>query len=542
MSEMIENELDQMVAGVEETERRYARTLRMLLDLQRDKENHQLALSARMGTSQSYLTSVSLKWIATNVSYAKDLPIFKSQIKEETGKISINDITLPAIQQREPDWRRQMAMSTYLAIRKNHKFGPLLLVAYQPWVYDLSSDNWGPDKRALKSSLNVKTLDSKANVVDLDTVNTSYFALDGQHRLMAIQGLRDLLEGRLYAKDRHNLRLGKKSLSREEVEQYYEKHETRLGLDVNKLPDVLNEMMGIEIVPAVQEGETFENATSRLRSIFVDVNENARRLEKGELTLLDENDGFRIVARTLRVKHPLFSKDDRVDESASQLSERSPCYTTLDTIVSIAQSYLRHKQPFSHWGQEPFAVTTSIIARPDDEEILDGVNCLAEYFKALQDLPSHREMIAGKPASEIRSIDGDDNILFRPIAQVALAEAIHELELRDLKLSALIKVLAKQENKGMLRLRTETTPWFGILCDTVDRKMRRKKENQDLCSEMFQYLLGGGFEDTGEREDLRTKFFNARRLGLSDEEEDQAIDISGNLVKREDFHLPHPWN
>ena len=68
----------------------------------------------------------------------------------------------------------------------------------------------------------------------------------------------------------------------------------------------MDEVMGIEIIPAVQSRETFRESVSRLRNVFVDVNENAKRLEKGELTLLDENDAFRIVARTVMTKHPLF--------------------------------------------------------------------------------------------------------------------------------------------------------------------------------------------------------------------------------------------
>lgn len=526
-----------MVDSVDEIEVKYARTLRMLLDRQRDKENHQLALKARMGESDSYLMSVSLKWIASNVSYAKDLPIFKDKINEDTGKISITDITMPAIQQREPDWRRQLAMSTYLAVRKNHKFGPLLLVAYQPWVYEENSDKWGPDKCALQSSLNLVNLDSKANIVDLDTVNTSYFALDGQHRLMAIQGLRDLLEGRLYAKDRHNLRTGKTSLSREEVEEYYDRH----GLEVAKLPHILDEMMGIEVIPAVQERETLLMAMSRLRSIFVDVNENARRLEKGELTLLDDNDGFRIVARTLMVKHQLFAKGDRVDESGSQLSEKSQHYTTLNTIVDIAKSYLMPKQEFSDWSVEPFPVKTNLVIRPENDEIIAGVNHLDKYFNELQDIPSHKEMIAGKNVTELRAPNGDDNILFRPIAQVALSEAIATLEDKGVKLSSLIKILAIQEKEGQLRLRSKTAPWYGVLCDTVDNKMRRKKENRDLCSEMFRYLLGGGFEDENERKYLCDKFFLARRPGQTEGDEETAYDISGELVDRVNFHLPPPW-
>ena len=181
-------------------EERRRRALRGLLDWQQDKKNHQIALPATMGSSKSYLISVSLRWIASNVHFARDLPIFKEHLREGSHEISINDTTIVNLQQREPDYRRELPMAIYLAIREHHKFPPLFLVAYQNWVYDKASNKWGPDMCALESCLNVKPLDSRSALVDLDTTNTSYFALDGQHRLMAIKGLQELLDGRLNAK------------------------------------------------------------------------------------------------------------------------------------------------------------------------------------------------------------------------------------------------------------------------------------------------------------------------------------------------------
>ena len=194
-------------------------------------------------------------------------------------------------------------MTMYLATREHHKFPSLLLVAYQEWVYDEAHDNWDSHGRAMTNSLNVERLDTKACVVDLDVTTTTYFALDGQHRLMAIKGLKELLDnGRLSAKHKNGTTISGKNITREEIEGYFEGQD----LDPNKLQNSMDEVIGIEIIPAVQNRETFRESVSRLRNVFVDVNENAKRLEKGELTLLDENNGFRIVARTVMTKHRLF--------------------------------------------------------------------------------------------------------------------------------------------------------------------------------------------------------------------------------------------
>ncbi len=52
-----------------EREMTYREALRLLLDWQRDREDHHIALPARMGTSKSYLVSVPLGWIAAKVYF-----------------------------------------------------------------------------------------------------------------------------------------------------------------------------------------------------------------------------------------------------------------------------------------------------------------------------------------------------------------------------------------------------------------------------------------------------------------------------------------
>lgn len=534
-------DLDKIAKEYIQQEETRRRALRGLLDWQQDRENHRLALPTRMGSSKSYLISVSLEWIASHVFFARDLPIFKEHRRAESGEISINDTTIDNLQQREPDYRRQLPMAIYLATREHHKFPPMFLVAYQSWVYDRESDKWGPDGRALESSLNVKPLDSRSSLVDLDIMNTSYFALDGQHRLMAIKGLKELLDGRLNAKNKDGSPISRKSMSRDDVEVHNLVNKTLPGHDMNSLQNALSETMGVEIIPAVLIDDTYQEAVSRLRNIFVDVNENAKRLEKGELYLLDENDGFCIVARTLTVKHPIFKQHQelRVDTKREQLAETSEAYTTLPTIVRIAEEYL--KKDFGHWKEPILGLKDVGPVRPEDDEIEQGLKKLAEYFTALETLPSHARMMDGIPVSTLRKHDGDDNILFRPIAQVALSRAVAELlaekgtDLRDL-----MDMLAKHERKGHLKLTSETTPWFGVLCDPLTKKVRRQKSYEFICSRIFVHILGGGLADEQDREALRKEFFEARQ-GSTDSDIPVAYSMTGKLVSYDRFSLPRPW-
>ena len=108
------DEIRKTADEVLERERNYKEALRLLLDWQRDRENRKISLPAKMGTSKSYLISVSLGWIAANVYFSRDLPIFKEYVREDSYTIDINDVTAVYLQQRAPDYSRQLPMTMYL--------------------------------------------------------------------------------------------------------------------------------------------------------------------------------------------------------------------------------------------------------------------------------------------------------------------------------------------------------------------------------------------------------------------------------------------
>ena len=256
-------------------ERNYKEALRLALDWQGDRKNHKVALPARMGSSKSYLASASLGWIAANVYLARDLPVFRKRIGD--NDVAVDAAIADCLRKGAPDFSRQLPMTRYLATREHRKFPPLLLVACQDWVCEPGHDNWGPDGRALTGSLHVERLDTRSFVVDLEVTRTSYFAFDGQHRLMAIKGLKELLDnGRLGARSKDGTAIPGTGVTKDELEECCEKE----GADPNRLLNSMDEDMGVEIVPAVQDRETFEEAVRRLRVLFFDVNEYAGRPEK----------------------------------------------------------------------------------------------------------------------------------------------------------------------------------------------------------------------------------------------------------------------
>ena len=263
---------DQVVNDVMQMEERNRQALSLLLELQREKDGHLLALRTRMGEIPSFVASVTLSWVAQNVHLTNDLPIFKRKTdaikKSFTDKNLFDDIKL-----RQPDWRRQLPMVLYLATRRHHKFPPILVIGCQDWVYDNNAEQWGLDKRAMQNSHTAMSLESRANYFDLDTRNTKYYAVDGQHRLTAILGLHELLtKGKLFALDAEGKPEPKRFITRETI---YAQAQNENGEDEhtvhNRLEGLMSESIGIEIIPAVVTGETYEEAIFRLRNTFLDV-------------------------------------------------------------------------------------------------------------------------------------------------------------------------------------------------------------------------------------------------------------------------------
>lgn len=544
--------LDDDIDDLDKKDRKRERVLRGILDNLRNKKDHFLAISVEMGSSHSYISSVPLKWFA-NVHFASDLKIFQEHHDEREKSVAINDKTLELLSQRKPDWRRQIVMTTYLSVREHHKFPPVLLVAYQNWIFDPESDKWGADKRALEDSVTHVSLDTGSWIVDFNHSDTHFYALDGQHRLMAVKGLRELLDGRLPQKKKDGTPVSARSIKIDDILPYAPKNVSESDF-ISRLNSIMEEKIGVEIIPAVQIGETLEEAFARLRKIFVDVNLNAKKPEKSETSILNETDGFCIVARRVMVSHPLFYRNEKlyVDTKKNQLDEKSEDYTTLQAIVGVAKLYLGQLDGFIKWKNPVCGIKEAGFLRPTDEDLEKGVKKLSAYFDAMMKLPSHGDMIRGESVSKIRRrkkqikgeiIEGNDNVLFRPLAQEALAQAIGELEReRGLTPEQIIKTLSKKDdlNDSALRLTEKASPFFGVLCDPVTKKMR-KDSYRGLASRMFRYLLGGGETESEDRERLRKDVFESRRYTAKDAEHPRATSYGGEEVSEDKFELPHPW-
>ncbi len=511
-----------------EQEIRDRQTLSLLLDKFEGKDRI-VVQRTEMGGTQAYVGSISLEWFALRVRFASCLPLLEQKYNPETDNIEIDADTIEEIKQRPLDWSRQLPLAHYLVARKNHKFPPVLVVINQPWVDNPKAAEWDGEGRAIKSTTDFTPLDKdgKVGLLNISEEDATIYALDGQHRLMGVQGLMELLKtGKLqrYKKDKtpdDTFITEADLISQSQVNPTY----------LQSLPQ---EKIGIEFICAVAAGETRLQAKRRVRSIFVHVNLMAAPLTKGQLAQLNEDDGFSIVARKIATAHPLLDqrsdRKPRVNWNSATVAAKSTVLTTLQALKDMSERYLGQK--FPHWKPVEKGL---IPMRPGDDELEEGISQFQKLFDNLANLPSYKILEEyDTPALRRFSFEkdgGEGNILFRPVGQVALAQALGVLAFRKgFSLEEIFKKLRKFDLEGGFSgMEFPQSLWYGVLYDP--NKKRVQVAGRDLATKLLIYILGG-IQDRMERAELRKALADARTV------EKQSIGFDGKYVEPKAVGLP----
>jgi DGQHR domain-containing protein len=519
-----------LASQILERENQERQAIALLLDRYLSRSDQILVQKSEMGGSEAYIGSVTLEWFASRVRFASRLPLFRPKFNPDTQNIEIDAETIEEIQQRPLDWSRQAALAQYLAARKHHKFPPVLVVMNQPWVDNPQAAEWGKDGRAIKSTADYSPLDKdgKAGLLNLSD-NVTIFALDGQHRLMGVQGLMELIQtGKLqrYKKDK---KPSGNYITVDDLQQEYQ-------VEPAYLQNLAKEKIGIEFISAVVPGETRDEARRRIRSIFVHVNLMAAPLTKGQLAQLDENDGFSIVARKVAVTHRLLKdiegRNPRVNWDSATVAAKATVLTTLQALKEMSERYLGQK--YFRW--KPAIKKGLIPLRPEDEELEAGFAEFTQLFDYIADLPTLRRLEYSAETPEMRRFSfekggGEGNILFRPVGQVAFAQALGILVYRKgFSLKSIFEKLQKFEaDGGLANMDKPESIFYGVLYDP--NKKRVLVAGRDLAAKLIVYILGG-IDDDLARAELRRELAEARTI------EDKAVGFNGKFVAPKQVGLP----
>ena len=521
-----QTELDE-IDQIDREEQRDKRVLARLLDRYANQRGKFLATRGEMGLystpggntyrSPSFVVSHELNWVATNILMGSEMPFMETHIKN--GRLEVNEANVDELKQRKPDWSRQLSLTAYLVHDRSRKFASILAVINPDWVDDPSHENWGKDRRALKSAAIFEPLDSTGRVGLINLDSARIYALDGQHRVMGIKGLKDLVENNFFI-----LTSDKKQKAKIEREEFLRK----FNLDFSALQSLMSERIHIEYIPAVLAGETREEGSRRVRSIFVAINSYAKPPKKGENAILDEANGYAIVARRTGVSHPLFrgQNGSRINWKSSALPDRSEWITTLEALVDIAKLYLVHVVPNLADRWEPPFPGDVVPLRPSEEDI-DAVGLrFRELLDHLQQLPVFQTIdrsddptaTLGKlrafPEKDENPDSSDGHLFLRPIGQQILAQAIGELLSEQspsrMTLQEIFARLVELDSRNKFQAHKANNLWYGVTYDFNKTKMIVAKSNRDLAVRLLKYLIRGA--DTKTQGELLHEVVAARAV------------------------------
>ncbi|OYV96815.1 MAG: hypothetical protein B7Z68_04925 [Acidobacteria bacterium 21-70-11] len=535
------------ISAIEELEAKKSATLARLLDETLAKEGHVVAVKSEMGVAlqetgspvkvPSYVAVHSLRWAGnkSNLKMGSEMPFMAKYIDDE-GRIRVDPTNANELAQRAPDWTRQPALTAYLLHDRNRKFGTILAVVSPPWIDDPKHENWGPGGVALKSAVDFTSIDSSGRIGLLNLTQAQIYALDGQHRVMGIRGLHELQDGRLNLKKASGAPLGPNESQSFTREKFLEK----IKVPETELSTLMDETIAIEYVPAVIKGETREKAVQRVRSIFVAVNSYARKTDKGENILLDESDGFAIVARRTALAHPLFktpTNESRVNWKNTALPARSVWLTTLQALREMSVSFLSQVEPtmVRPW-EELFKGAVPI--RPVDEDLSRAQTRLAELFDQMRRLPSLAAIGAGDGIDAWREFppNGKGHLLLRPVGQTVLAKAVGKLLGEDgMDIDEVFDRLIALDESGGFEQADPANLWYQVTYDAARGKMIVSQV--ELAAKALVYLVRGA--DSAGREDLLGKLKEQRSR-----EDGYWVNFKGAYVGPEDIDegafLPEP--
>ena len=300
-----------------------------------------------------------------------------------------------------------------------------------------------------------------------------YYALDGQHRLGAIQ---------------HVVNDAKNPPS----------------------PELLKEQVSVLVICRKEDDVEFLKSYRRL---FTSLNRYAVKTDDDVNIAMDEDDAFAIVTRRLIMKHDFFKTkksaageiEKRVQTIGKNIAKPavSPCFTSLRTLygmnIELLRSEMRNNSDEWEWNSKK-ELDAFKSKRPADKVISDLYNEVALYWSVLAEvLP---ELAA--PPSEYRdhSAPGKDHVLFWPLGQEAMMPVVRRLLDKRLGSSKPTPEKIKDALAPLAKVdwRLHAAPWRNILLvkekNEDDEKqpwiMRvgDRQPAQDISQRFAQWLLG----------------------------------------------------
>lgn len=417
------------------------------------------AMKAHMGDWDYYIVRMTMREVAREVRLASDL---------------WEDRTLSDAIQRELDESRvKQQIVNFLSRRDDRFFASIVVAAIG------GEPTWTPIGTRFGEVFGELSFQ----------VDPRYYALDGQHRLRAIQELMSDLTG------------------------------APPGFDQEEL----------SVLVVVREDQEVDDAVwlQRYRRLFSSLNRYARPTNLDTNIIMDEDDLFAIVTRRLITDHDFFrspgaDRDSfRVLTKGKALKTGASYFTSLQTLYAMNRVLLMSTGMRQRWGGAK-ELRTFLQFRPDEVEIDRYYGFAAGVWDALLDaIPDLRENPELMRCHDVPEEDADeyqDHLLFWPIGQEILADVArslmdeHGLD-EDADVASMATVLTPL---GDVNWDMHDLPWRYLLLvpaspeeDSWRMRSEERKAAIETGTELLRWIVGLASLDDGDAEVLRA---NWRRL------------------------------
>ena len=326
------------------------------------------AMKARMGDWDYYIVRMRMRDIAHEVQLASAL---------------WDDRTLSdAIQRVLDESRVKQGLVNFLARRDDRFFASLVVAAIG------GNPSWTPIESRFRDSFGELAFEE----------DPKYYALDGQHRLRAIQ---------------------------------------ELMADLSGAPaGFADEQMSVIVVVREHQSVDDDLWLQRYRRLFSSLNRYARPTGADTNIIMDEDDVFAIVTRRLITDHEFFRAPDRerssirVQTKGKNLKSGTSHFTSLQTLYEINKTLLMTAERRRRWGRAK-DMKVFLQFRPDEDEVDRYYQSLANHWGALlKAIPALSEEPERMRVHEVPDPNPDgygDHLLFWPIGQELVAEIARSL-------------------------------------------------------------------------------------------------------------------
>lgn len=319
-------------------------------------------------------------------------------------------------------------------------------------------------------------------------VDPRYYALDGQHRLKAIQEL--------------------------------------MADPAGAPPGFADEQLSVIVV--VREHQSVDDALwlQRYRRLFSSLNRYAKPTDADTNIIMDEDDVVAIVTRRLITDHGFFrtphpeQKAFRVLTKGKNLKSGAPHFTSLQTLYEVNKTLLMTTERRRQWGRAK-DLRVFLQFRPEENEIdryyQTLSNCWDALLRAVSILSEAPERMRTHDLPDPNPDGFRDHLLFWPIGQELFAETVRAL-LDGAGLGDDAEVASMEAALGPLAevpWDLHNAPWCYLLLvpttpeeDSWRMRSEDRKPALDLAGRLLRWIVGLDALDEDDIETLRKDWKN----------------------------------